>query len=145
KSEAFLNMLREYYSEYRIVDNQMDVDEEVLKIAIYHFESSEQHIYPAVKHFEGDMKVKVSGANWVDISNINAHKGYALQKVMEQYQVQSHEIMVFGDYNNDLEMLELSEYSFAMANAHPNVLKTAKYQTSSNNDFGVERILEQLL
>ena len=145
KSEAFLNMLREYYSEFQIVDNQMDVDEEVLKIAIYHFESSEQHIYPAVKHFEGDMKVKVSGANWVDVSNINAHKGYALQKVMEQYQVQSHEIMVFGDYNNDLEMLELSEYSFAMANAHPNVLKTAKYQTSSNNDFGVERILEQLL
>ena len=120
-------------------------NEEVLKIAIYHFENSEKHIYPHVKHLEGDLKVKVSGANWVDVSNKNAHKGYALQKVMDEYQIASHELMVFGDYNNDLEMLELSDYSFAMANAHPNVLKTAKYTTHSNDDFGVERILERLL
>ncbi|MBO6532955.1 MAG: HAD-IIB family hydrolase, partial [Muricauda sp.] len=100
---------------------------------------------PHVKHLEGDLKVKVSGANWVDVSNKNAHKGYALQKVMDEYQIASHELMVFGDYNNDLEMLELSDYSFAMANAHPNVLKTAKYTTHSNDDFGVERILEKLI
>lgn len=117
----------------------------MLKIAIYHFENSEKHIYPNVKHLEGDLKVKVSGANWVDVSDLNAHKGYALKKVMDEFQIASHEIMVFGDYNNDLEMLELSDYSFAMANAHPNVLKTAKYTTHSNDDFGVERILEKLL
>ena len=64
---------------------------------------------------------------------------------MNEFQIASNEIMVFGDYNNDLEMLELSDYSFAMANAHPNVLKTAKYTTHSNDDFGVERILEKLL
>ncbi|WP_349352934.1 HAD family hydrolase [Flagellimonas sp. MMG031] len=144
-SNEFLEMLREYYSEFEIVTDQKTVNEEVLKIAIYHFESSEKHIYPHVKHLEGDLKVKVSGANWVDVSNKNAHKGYALQKVMDEYQITSHELMVFGDYNNDLEMLELSDYSFAMANAHPNVLKTAKYTTHSNDDFGVERILEKLI
>ena len=144
-SNEFIDMLREYYSEFEIVENQKQVDEEVLKIAIYHFENSEKHIYPNVKHLEGDLKVKVSGANWVDVSDLNAHKGYALKKVMDYFQIESNEIMVFGDYNNDLEMLELSDYSFAMANAHPNVLKTAKYITHSNDDFGVERILEKLL
>ncbi|AEM71288.1 Cof-like hydrolase [Allomuricauda ruestringensis DSM 13258] len=144
-SNEFLEMLREYYSEFEIVEDQKEVDQEVLKIAIYHFENSEKHIYPNVKHLEGDLKVKVSGANWVDVSDLNAHKGYALKKVMDEFQIASHEIMVFGDYNNDLEMLELSDYSFAMANAHPNVLKTAKYTTHSNDDFGVERILEKLL
>ena len=53
--------------------------------------------------------------------------------------------MVFGDYNNDLEMLALTDYSFAMANAHPDVKKIAKYETRSNNDFGVEQILEKLI
>ncbi len=144
-SDEFIGMLKEYYSEFEIVEDQKKVDTEVLKVAIYHFENSEKHIYPNVKHLEGNLKVKVSGANWVDISNLNAHKGYALQKVMDHYQIAPDEIMVFGDYNNDLEMLELSDYSFAMANAHPNVLKTAKYRTKSNNDFGVERILEKLL
>ena len=117
----------------------------MLKIAIYHFENSEEHIYPHVKHLEGDLKVKVSGTNWVDISDLNAHKGYALKKVMDEFQIASNEIMVFGDYNNDLEMLELSDFSFAMANAHPNVLKMAKFRTDSNDNFGVERILEKLL
>ncbi len=144
-SNEFIDMLKEYYSEFEIVENQKQVDAEVLKIAIYHFENSEKHIYPNVKHLEGDLKVKVSGANWVDVSDLNAHKGYALKKVMDEFQIASNEIMVFGDYNNDLEMLELSDYSFAMANAHPNVLKTAKYTTHSNDEFGVERILEKLL
>lgn len=144
-SNEFIDMLREYYSEFEIVEDQKQVDEEILKIAIYHFENSEKHIYPNVKHLEGDLKVKVSGANWVDVSDLNAHKGYALKKVMDYFQIAAHEIMVFGDYNNDLEMLELSDYSFAMANAHPNVLKTAKYTTHSNDDFGVERVLEKLL
>lgn len=144
-SNEFLEMLREYYSEFEIVEDQKQVNEQVLKIAIYHFENSEKHIYPHVEHLEGDLKVKVSGANWVDVSDLNAHKGYALKKVMDDYQIASNEIMVFGDYNNDLEMLQLSDYSFAMANAHPNVLKTAKFSTHSNDDFGVERVLEKLI
>jgi len=32
-----------------------------------------------------------------------------------------------------------------MANAHPNVKAVANYETASNDDFGIERILEQLI
>ncbi|WP_396590292.1 HAD family hydrolase [Allomuricauda sp. R78024] len=144
-SGEFLEMLREYYTEFEIVEDQTKVKDEVLKVAIYHFENSEQHIYPVVKHLKDSLKVKVSGSNWVDVSHKNAHKGYALEKLMQEYGVTSDEIMVFGDYNNDLEMLQLSNYSFAMANAHPNVQEIAKYITLSNNDFGVEHILEKML
>jgi len=144
-SSKFINLLKEYYSEFEIVENQLNVTDEVLKVAIYHFEDSEQFIYPAVKHLESSLKVKVSGSNWVDVSHENAHKGYALEKVMKEYDIASNEILVFGDYNNDLEMLLLSDYSFAMANAHPNVKRVAKFETSTNNDFGVEVILEKLL
>lgn len=144
-SNKFISLLKEYYSEFEIVKNQSDVTNEVLKVAIYHFESSEQFIYPAVKHLEDSLKVKVSGSNWVDISHQNAHKGYALEKVMKEYGIASNELLVFGDYNNDIEMLQLSDYSFAMANAHPNVKEVAKFETSNNNEFGVEVILEKLL
>jgi len=145
KSNEFVNKLAEYYTEFEIIDNLNTFTSEVIKIAIYHFESSEQFIYPFVKHFEKDLKVKVSGENWLDISNMNAHKGYALSKVMDSYNLKSNEIMVFGDYNNDLEMLALSDYGFAMANAHPNVKKVAKYSTLSNDDNGVEHILKMLV
>ena len=42
-------------------------------------------------------------------------------------------------------MIEQADYSFAMQNAHPNVTKAARYSTKSNNENGVEHILEQLI
>ena len=144
-SDRFVDKLKEYYTEFEMLDNLMDYGGEVLKIAIFHFESSEKYIYPGVKHLEGDLKVKISGENWVDISSPNAHKGFALQKVQELHSISSSETLVFGDYNNDLEMMAQADYSFAMANAHQNVKDVARYSTSSNDDFGVERVLEKLL
>ena len=144
-NSLFEKKLQEYYSNYKILDNLSDFDGEILKIAIYHFESSEKYIYPKVSFLEKDLQVKISGANWVDISSKNAHKGFALKKVMEQNHIKPEELLVFGDYNNDLEMLALTANSFAMANAHPNVLKATNYNTSSNDDFGVERVLEKLV
>lgn len=144
-SSEFTKKLKEFYSQYKIIDNLSDYKGEVLKIAIYHFESSEKHIYPAVKHLEEKLKVKVSGQNWLDLSDVNAHKGYALQKVQELYNISPEETMVFGDYNNDLEMLAMSKYSFAMANAHPKVKEVANFETASNDEFGIEIILEKLL
>ena len=143
-SDKFLKLLKEYYTQFEVVENQLEIDEEILKVAVYHFENSEEFIYPRVKNLEDRLKVKVSGSNWVDISHLDAHKGFALEKVMKEYGIASNELLVFGDYNNDVEMLQLSDYSFAMANAHPNVKKIAKYETTSNNDFGVERILALL-
>ncbi len=145
KSKAFENLLRQYYSAYEIVSDLTTVDAEILKVAVYHFESSENYIYPAVQHLEDQLKVKVSGPNWVDISSTNANKGFALQKLQKHYGITPLETMVFGDYNNDLEMLELAEFSFAMANAHPKVKEVANYETLSNDENGVEFILEKLL
>lgn len=144
-SRKFEEKLQEYYSEYTVLDDMKVFDGEILKIAVYHFKNSEKYIYPYLKHLEGDLQVKVSGEYWVDVSSPNANKGFALQKVQELHGITPQETMVFGDYNNDLEMLALSDFSFAMENAHPNVKKAAKYSTSSNDDFGVERILEKLL
>lgn len=145
KSDAFVDKLKEYYTEYNLVSDLRLVDEEIIKIAIYHFESSERHIYPHVKQLEKELQVKISGTNWLDISSTNANKGFALQQLMNQHKIQSHELMVFGDYNNDLEMLALADFSFAMENAHTNVLAASHYMTETNDAYGVEKILEKLV
>ncbi|MEA1785422.1 HAD family hydrolase [Arenibacter sp. GZD96] len=145
KSPEFVAKLREYYSAFEIVNALSDFDGEIMKIATYHFDSSEKFLYPAVQQFETELKVKISGENWMDISDINAHKGFALQKIQKLHGILPEETMVFGDYNNDLEMLAQGHFSFAMENAHPNVLQVANYRTSSNDAFGVERVLENLI
>ncbi|WP_072764878.1 HAD family hydrolase [Arenibacter nanhaiticus] len=144
-SDQFINKLKEYYTEFTVIDDITQFKGEILKIAIYHFESSEKYIYPAVQHLEAELQVKVSGANWLDLSHRNANKGYALQQLQDQYNIGKNETMVFGDYNNDLEMLAMADFSYAMANAHTNVLEVANYTTRSNDDFGVESVLEALI
>lgn len=53
--------------------------------------------------------------------------------------------MSFGDYLNDLEMLEESYYSYAMDNAHETIKKTAKFRAPSNHEDGVIKVLKQLI
>ncbi|SFW14197.1 hypothetical protein SAMN02927921_00230 [Sinomicrobium oceani] len=143
---AFENMFREYYHEYTTVSDLGNIrNDEFLKIAIYSFGGSEKTIYPHVKHLEKTLQVKVSGEFWLDISSPEANKGHALQLLQEQLGIGKEETMVFGDYNNDLEMMEQSYFSFAMENAHPNVLGKARFKTLSNDNNGVEHILEKLL
>lgn len=146
ENSTFNKTFKEYYDKYEIVDDLTKVtNDAILKIAIFHFESSEKYLYPSLKQFENDLKIKVSGKNWLDISHTNANKGYALALLQQKLGITKAETMVFGDYNNDLEMLALADFSFAMKNAHPNVKKIANFSTKSNNELGVEIVLEQLL
>jgi len=81
----------------------------------------------------------------VDVSHPDAHKGFAISMIQKQLGVTKAETMVFGDYHNDLEMLALADFSFAMGNAHPDIVAAANFQTTNNDDFGVERVLERML
>ena len=144
--EKFINMFKNYYSEYRIVNNLNDIKEDTFfKIAAYHFDCSETHIYPAVKHLENELQVIVSGEHWLDISHNNANKGFALNILQQKLGITKEETMAFGDYNNDLKMLALADFSYAMDNAHPNVISVSNFKTKSNDEFGVELVLEQLI
>ncbi|MEN8187814.1 MAG: HAD family hydrolase [Bacteroidota bacterium] len=146
EDKSFVDMFQEYYPRFTIVKDLTKVTyDDLFKIAVYHNISSEEYIYPNINHLENELQIKVSSKNWVDISHPDANKGNALQIIQNKLGITKEETMVFGDYNNDLEMLSLADYSFAMENAHPNIKNAASYQTKSNEEEGVEIILEKLL
>ncbi|WP_299059872.1 HAD family hydrolase [uncultured Polaribacter sp.] len=147
KNHDFVNMFQEYYNSYKIVENLSEIidTEQFLKIAIHHSISSEEFIYPKIKVFENEMLIKVSGKNWLDISEDQANKGNALRKVQKILNITKEETLVFGDYHNDIEMLKEAKYSFAMKNAHKDIKEIANYATESNDNYGVEKILAHLV
>ena len=147
KDEHFISLFQEYYHSFQVVDNLVETAKTtpVFKIAVYHFESSENFIYPFVKHLNDQILLKVSGKNWLDISDEKANKGNALREVQQLLSVTKEETIVFGDYHNDIEMMQEADFSFAMKNAHADIKELAQYATESNDDFGVERILEKLI
>jgi hydroxymethylpyrimidine pyrophosphatase-like HAD family hydrolase len=46
---------------------------------------------------------------------------------------------------NDLEMLSWAGRSYAVANAHPDVLAATTHRTAANEDDGVARAIELIL
>ena len=52
---------------------------------------------------------------------------------------------VFGDYLNDLLMLEAGDWSFAMGNAHPDMKAAARYIAPSNGEHGVLMVVDRLV
>ncbi len=142
----FVEKLSLYYDRYAIVDNLLEVrNDEFLKIALCDFEGAERHSYQHFRTKQDMLQVKVSGKIWLDLSHPLANKGRALRILQQTLGVTASETMVFGDYLNDLEMMKEAHYSFAMANAHPEVINASRFRAGSNTEHGVTRVIAQLL
>ncbi|OOM74453.1 flavin mononucleotide phosphatase YbjI [Clostridium puniceum] len=146
-SEEHLSEIKKYYTSLEIVDDLTKVTNPIYKITICNLENSHENLNTFFKpKFKDKLNVVGSGEIWIDISNKNANKGTALQSLMNTYNVSKEETMVFGDYYNDIEMLEQAEYSFVMENAPEDMKQYGKYIAASNKEHGVLRaILEYAL
>jgi Cof subfamily protein (haloacid dehalogenase superfamily) len=143
--EAFLAEVRKYYVEHRVVEDATAPDDDVIKVALFDFGSAARTTAPALAPFTATHQVVVSGEHWVDVMNRTADKGAALRRLQRELGITPAQTMVFGDYLNDLEMLDAAEWSFAMANAHPDVIARARHLAPSNNDNGVLRTIARVL
>jgi hypothetical protein len=54
------------------------------------------------------------------------------------------EVVAFGDYPNDIPMLQWAGLGVAMGNAHPEVIAIADEVTATNDEDGVAVVLERL-
>ena len=142
----FMRHVKIYYDKYQVVEDLLKVqDDQFLKIAICNFAGSENNSYPYFKNKKDSLQLKVSGNIWLDISHWMANKGRAMNVVQKKFGISLQETMVFGDYLNDLEMMQQASFSYAMENAHPDIIKAARYLAKSNDDNGVCIILQKML
>jgi Cof subfamily protein (haloacid dehalogenase superfamily) len=93
----------------------------------------------------GAAAVAMSGEWVVEISAAGVNKAAALKELAAEFGVEPAEVVAFGDYPNDLPMLEWAGRSIAPANAHPDVLARADEVTESNDEDGVALAIGSLL
>ena len=141
----FLAQCEPYYALLQQVPDLTEVSDTVLKVAVYDFGPAETGAGAALARFDADARVLVSGAHWVDVMSPDADKGHALREVQQALDVGPEQTVALGDYLNDVGMLAAAHWSFAMANAHPDVRAAARYVAPSNQDNGVVRALRTLL
>src|SRR5215469_14159081 len=91
-------------------------------------------------------EVTCSGAGGLaEIGPPGVTKGSTLIDWCTAREITSRDVWAFGDMPNDLPMLTWAGVSFAVANAHPDVLAAASHSCPSNTDDGVAVVLESLL
>lgn len=146
KQPEFVREARRYYTRCREVEDLLDVrGDRLLKIAVYDFRGAKKNSYPRLKHLEHGFQVAVSGEKWMDISRKGADKGSALELIQRKLGVSPEETMVFGDQMNDAEMMRQARFSYAVANAVPEIRAMAAFKAPSNEENGVMQVLGKVL
>ncbi|AWI08449.1 HAD family hydrolase [Ereboglobus luteus] len=144
-NEYFLSVVNHYCARLQRVDDLTQVGDTLLKFSMFDLVDSETHAYPHFKQFERDYKVAPAGKRWLDMTAPDANKGAALRHAQRQLGISPDETLVFGDYLNDLEMMREAKYSYAMKNAHPEIIKAANFVTDrDNNNHGVVDMIRKL-
>jgi Cof subfamily protein (haloacid dehalogenase superfamily) len=141
----FRQEAEKYYLELADVDDLTRVDDEFLKVAVYDFGDAETRTLPALEQAASDQQVVLSGGHWVDVMSPDASKAKVVHRLQEKLGITSAQTMAFGDYLNDLGLLAAADLSFAVANAHPEVLAAARYVAPSNEDNGVVTTIQKVL
>lgn len=143
--ESFLREIAKYYLEHETVPDLAEHADAIIKIAVFEFGDIEHDVEPVLARHRATHQVVVSGGRWLDIMAAGVNKGTALRSLQLALGVSPAQTVAFGDYLNDVEMLEAADLSFAMANAHPDVKAVARYAAPSHTDQGVITVLERLL
>lgn len=86
-----------------------------------------------------------SQAYYLDITNPQANKGAVVDFLSSTLAIPSGAIATIGDAHNDVSMFERSGLSIAMGNAESDVKAFAGEVTTSNEDEGFARAIEQFI
>ena len=82
-----------------------------------------------------------SREQWLEIMPRGASKSSAARKLMDM--LNCGRLVAFGDALNDIDLFELADEGYAVANAHENLKRLAAGVIASNDEDGVARWLEE--
>ena len=146
-SPEFIRSTKMFYENTQVVKNLADICgafEDACKVAFYDEGDAQTHALPVLEQRLGSrLAVILSGANWVDIMRPGVTKGRALRMLQQIKGLTPENCMAFGDYLNDLDMLQSVTESYAMENALEELKRVAKHIAPSNDEDGVMRVIRE--
>ncbi|MFF4657623.1 Cof-type HAD-IIB family hydrolase [Streptomyces sp. NPDC001381] len=121
--------------------------EPVLKILAFHPTLDPDAFLTLARLAIGDRAnvTRSSPSALLEISGPDVSKASTLALCCAERGISHEEVVAFGDMPNDVEMLTWAGRSYAMGNAHPDVIAAASGQTVANNEDGVAVVIEQLI
>ncbi|WP_030677026.1 HAD hydrolase family protein [Streptomyces sp. NRRL B-1347] len=122
-------------------------DEPILKLLAHHPEMAPDDFLALAREAAGGRAeiTRSSPTALLEISAPGVTKAGTLALCCAERGISPAEVVAFGDMPNDVEMLSWAGASYAMGNAHPDVIAAASGRTVANNEDGVAVVIERIL
>ncbi|WP_202078328.1 HAD family hydrolase [Caldalkalibacillus salinus] len=127
------------------VEDSSQLDEQIVKFTITGQQEQLDDMMQKLAPQFPNWSIIRSGETFIDIIHPKATKGFALQHILKEKNIQPEEVLAFGNYFNDVEMLQLAGTGVAMGNAPDGVKAKADRIAPPNNEEGVAAILQEYL
>lgn len=138
--------LKEYYLDFQVVEDLTLIEETIVKVTYLNLEISHEiyndHLAPL---FTDSVNIVLAGEVWIDAMNKDVNKANGLKKILNYYELESSNLIAFGDYHNDIQMMQLASKSYAVSNAHDDVKAIADEVIESNDQNAVLNKIEEYL
>lgn len=136
--------VEKFYKNHAKCDNLLKIEDTIYKLAVCDTQGARERGKPALDAVFGDrLNIQVSGTIWMDVMSGGVSKGTALAKLSRLLGIDRSEVMAFGDYYNDMDMLQNAGISFAMENGSEDIKRIADHIAESNNCGGVTKAIRQ--
>lgn len=128
-----------------MVDNIEALNEDIIKCSILVSPKHHKELVEELNKRFPHLHIVSSSKHTIDVNYGSMNKGQAIKLLRERFNLTEDEVMVFGDYLNDTEMMVSCNHSYAVANAHEEIKKIAKYIAPSNKENGVLATIEKVV
>ena len=124
-----------------LVKNLLCLPESYSKISGYFKDGVGCHFDSYKKLFSDEITVQIGGKQWLDFMPKGIHKGAGFVQLLKSLHIDIRNTVMFGDNDNDRQILQASQYGIAMANAKQEIRDLCAYQVVRVTD-GLQAILE---
>lgn len=124
-----------------VVDDLLNIPEPYTKISAYFKDGVYEHYQDYVDMFNEKITVQVGGKCWLDCAPKNVNKSTGFLKLLSYLNIPAENTVMFGDNDNDKQILQTCGYPISMETAVPSIYKLFPTHVNSVNE-GIHSILD---
>ena len=91
-----------------------------------------------------ELSIALSNENYLEVMHGSVKKSAGITCLCNYRGISLEEAMAFGDGHNDMDMLKVVKYGYAMGNAPKEVKESAAFETLDNDHEGVLAVIKEL-
>ena len=135
--EHLINVVKNHVT---IVDDLLNIPEPYTKISAYFKNGVDEHYQKYAELFGHDITVQIGGKCWLDCAPKGVNKSTGFLKLLSHLNIPAENTVMFGDNDNDKQILQACGYPIAMRTAIQSIRDLCPLQVSTVYE-GIDAIL----